>query len=168
MNIILCGFPNSGKTTCGALVADKLNYSFVDTDKLIEEKYNGLPCCEVHKKIGETNFRTLEKEIVDSLSSISNTVISTGGGTLVKEENKHVLSKIGEIFYLQADRDTLYKRMQDTRVPSVIDSLDNFDQFFQSRTLHYQATADFIIDTSNKTSEAIADEIINTWRQHGH
>jgi len=170
VNIILVGFPNSGKTSCGKLIAEQLKLTCVDTDELIVQAYGQASITklsEVFGEIGEKSFRDLESRVILNLKPDASLVISTGGGAVTRDENKQALKDLGLVFYLTADRDLLYDRMQSTRVPAAIGSMDKFDHFFQARLKYYQAVADMQIETDNKTPETISNKIIQHWKQHG-
>jgi len=78
-NIALLGFMGAGKTCVGRLVANKLQFQFIDTDHLIETRA-GKPIPAIFAQEGEDAFRALERQIVEELKNLSHTVISTGGG----------------------------------------------------------------------------------------
>ena len=97
--IILCGLPMSGKTTIGKLLAEKLNWDFLDTDQMIEKAYyqetkQNLTCREIFKKKGEGFFRSLEKEQITTLANYKNVIVALGGGSLIDEENRKFVKSL--------------------------------------------------------------------------
>ena len=90
----------SGKTTIGKLLSKVLNFDFLDTDKIIELKEQ-MSCKEIFKKNGENYFRTMEMQLLPSLKN-TNTVIATGGGLPIYNDNFKKLNSIGTTIYLKS------------------------------------------------------------------
>ena len=111
MNIILIGFRGTGKTTIGKLLAKQLGKEFIDADVYLEKK-EGMSIKDVFKKGGETLFRDIESKVITELSLLDNKVIATGGGAVLREENVKNLKRHGIIILLDADANTLHKRIQ--------------------------------------------------------
>ena len=97
-NIVLIGMPGCGKSTIAAL----LDKNYLDTDRLIEEKY-GRPPGTIIEEEGEKSFRDKESEIIAEVSKLSGKVISTGGGAVLRKENTDRLKRNGRLFYLQRE-----------------------------------------------------------------
>ncbi len=102
MNVVITGFMCSGKTSVGKKLAEKLNFDFLDTDDLIENKV-GMRITEIFEKYGEPYFRELETQIIKEVSEKDKLVISTGGGVVLREENVNNLRKNGVIINLVAN-----------------------------------------------------------------
>lgn len=98
-NIVLIGMPSSGKTTVGKALAEKLGRTFLDSDAHIEQT-SGLKIPEIIKNQGEEKFRILETDAINELSTHTGSVIATGGGAVLKEENMKALSQNGKIYFL--------------------------------------------------------------------
>ena len=109
-NIILTGFMGTGKTTVGKLLADHLNYRFIDTDDLIESR-NARSISEIFKDLGEAAFRKMEKDIVKEIAELDGAVISTGGRLMLDPENVKMLSRNGRVFCLVATPDEILTRV---------------------------------------------------------
>ncbi len=108
--IYLVGFMAAGKTTFGKILAKRLGYNFIDTDRMFEEKYK-TSIDLFFKKYGEENFRKLEHEILKTTFSLENTVISTGGGTPCFFNNMEEINNNGLSIYLQLPPKALYHRL---------------------------------------------------------
>ena len=102
MNIVLIGFMGTGKTVVSKLLAEQLGWSLIDTDELIVKKA-GKTISQIFAEDGEVVFRQLESDVLADLQNISNQVISTGGGIILKEENRQLLKKLGRVILLEAN-----------------------------------------------------------------
>lgn len=100
-NIILTGFMGTGKSTLGRLLAEQLDYDFIDTDNLIEARI-GQSIAELFKEQGEAAFRKLEENLVQELALQQGLVISTGGGLVLNPKNVDVFKQSGQIICLTA------------------------------------------------------------------
>ena len=112
-NIFLIGMPGAGKSTVGKSLANLLEMPFVDTDDEIVCR-NGVEIATIFEIEGEAGFRQREAALIDELSQHSGIVMATGGGAILKPENRVVLSARGLVVYLHADVDTLVKRISQT------------------------------------------------------
>ncbi len=162
LNIILTGFMGTGKTTVGKLLAQQLNYTFVDTDHLIEEKCT-LSIPDYFKKYGEKAFRLQETEIAKELSSQKSLVVGTGGGMMLNPVNVNLLEKSGHIFCLTATAEEIYQRVsqdQGTRRPLLAgnDPMERITALLKQRKERYGQFTQ--ISTTGKQPEDIAQEII--------
>jgi len=168
MNIILFGFKGCGKTTIGKLLADKLAMQFVDIDRVIENiyfaKYHAkLSVREIYKKLGEDDFRNLEKEAILSLVDLNNTIIATGGGSVLDADNLSKLKKLGTLVYLQSDKSNIKKRILSETLPAFLDPNDlegSFEEMYKNRKNIYENIAVIVINTEGMDNEAIIKKII--------
>jgi shikimate kinase len=174
MNILLCGLPTCGKSSVGALIAQKLKWPFLDTDKMVETAYFNATgkqwtCREISKAEGEPFFRTLEKQQIAALVSVQKHVIATGGGSLIDPDNTHVLQSIGTLIYLKADPAELWKRHSNRAGATYLDPLQPESSFYalaQKRMALYVAAADIEIITEKKSPENIVDQILQLVQLH--
>lgn len=109
-NIVLTGFMGTGKSTVGRLLAKELQYNFVDTDSLIEQRC-GMSIPDFFETKGEQLFRQLETEVTRELSTCSSQVISTGGGLILNPENVVILNPVSHIFCLVASPEEVLSRV---------------------------------------------------------
>jgi shikimate kinase len=100
----------SGKTTIAKKISKSLNLKILDTDKEIEKK-NCLSINDIFNKKGELFFRQEEKEIINKIINLENTIISTGGGLPCFNKNIDILNKSGCTIYLKCDKELLYNRL---------------------------------------------------------
>jgi shikimate kinase len=110
LRLILTGFMGAGKSTIGRLLAQALQYQFLDTDHYIE-KLQGKRCATVFETLGEPAFRLLEDAVFKQAVQRVKTVISTGGGTLAKPENMSLALSRGRVIYLNAPVEYLFERV---------------------------------------------------------
>lgn len=116
MNIVLCGFMGSGKTTIGRVLARYSGYEFVDMDNYIEDT-SGMKIPEIFTRYGEPEFRRIETQACRDLGAGDGRVIATGGGALLKAENADALRKNGTIFFLDPPFETILARLRASKVP---------------------------------------------------
>jgi shikimate kinase len=165
LNIIFCGLPSSGKTSLGALLAKQLQWSFIDTDRLIEALHpEPLSCREIYLKIGEEGFRALEKRAIASLIGSYHSVIATGGGALLDPENRRILKSLGRMIYLQASPQTLLERLKSRKLPATLDSqnlIRSWENLCQQRLPLYEQTCDLTLNTDLHPLEALVTLLTN-------
>jgi 3-dehydroquinate synthetase/shikimate kinase len=109
-NVVLTGFMGTGKTTVGRLLADRLGYRFVDTDRLIEERHG--PIATIFATRGEAAFRALERAVAAELAPRTGLVIATGGRMLLDHANLRALGASGRVFCLVATPDGVLTRVR--------------------------------------------------------
>jgi len=163
-NLVLIGFMGSGKTETGRLLAGQLGLEFIDTDVLIEARA-GKPIREIFRDEGEEAFRALERKIIGEVASRKGQVIATGGGVPVNPDNVAALGKTGYLVWLKACPEKIWERVCDNHdrpLLAVPNPLQRIRELLSSREPFY-AQADFIVDTSYRTVESVAEEIIKMW-----
>ncbi|MBI5047329.1 MAG: shikimate kinase [Deltaproteobacteria bacterium] len=159
-NIVLTGFMGTGKSSVGRRLAKELNLKFIDTDDLIE-KEAGIDINEIFTKFGEGYFRLLESKVVHEISSNTNMVIATGGGTIVNPLNFEILKRNGTIICLTASIDAIFSRIgkgDERPLISKDDKREAISDLLKAREPFYKKT-DFIIDTTAKTIGEVVKEI---------
>ncbi len=160
-NIVLVGFMGTGKTAVGKKLARVLKREFIDTDKIIEDRA-GKTISKIFADDGEANFRDLEAEVIKDISERNGSVIITGGGAVLRDENINNLKKNGIIFCLKAMPEVIYNRVKnDTKRPllQVENPLEKIKEMLEQRKKYYEK-ADCIVDTSEMTVEDVVKEII--------
>jgi len=163
MNVVITGFMCSGKTSVGKKLAEKLNFDFLDTDDLVENKV-GMRITEIFEKYGEPYFRELETQIIKEVSEKDKLVISTGGGVVLREENVNNLRKNGVIINLVAKPETIYERLK--KQPGIRpllnkpNPLEEIKKLLEYRERYYK-NCDFRVETDNLSVEEIVEKILN-------
>ena len=163
MNIVLTGFMCAGKTTIGRKMAKLLDSHFIDTDIEIEED-QGCSVEDIFKYGGEECFREMETKLLEKLKDVRNSVISTGGGIILREYNRVILKQIGIQVYLKVPKKELLQRLIKVKNRPLFKNKDTgtaLEEMFEDRNLLYEK-AECIIDTGQQTPQQIALEIIRT------
>ena len=168
VRIVTPGYMGSGKTTVGKAIAEKYGMVFLDTDDLIV-KTTGKTIPEIFEESGEQGFRDIETELLRKISSLGflNTVISTGGGIVLRAENAELLKKIGKVNYLKATSETTFERVKgDTNRP-LLKAEDEeglrarITQMISDRMSKYEAAADVTIVTDDGDLNRVINDIMN-------
>lgn len=158
-NIVLIGFMGTGKSCVGKLLAEKLSFSFADTDLLVEEEAK-MSIPQIFSQYGEAHFRSCEKKAVREAAERSNIVISTGGGVPMFEENRQVLRKNSIIICLCASVDTIMDRTKGRGSRPLLNSQKDKIQALLDERKPFYDEADFIIDTDDLSPLQIVGEIM--------
>lgn len=111
MRIYLIGLKNSGKTTTGKKLANKLKLKFLDLDELIQQR-DGRHVTEIFSQDGEATFREKEQNALHITSELKDTVIATGGGAPRFFDNMEFMNANGVTIYLRLDEGTLVGRLK--------------------------------------------------------
>ncbi len=171
MNIVLIGYRCTGKSSIGKRIAERLKWSFVDTDELIEKKAKAR-ISEIVENFGWEGFRKKEQEVIREVSCLNSCVIATGGGVVLNEENIRLLKKNGWIVWLKARPETIKKRMitdtsTNSRRPALKggSSTDEVEQVLKERAPLYEKACDFFIDTDNLSPDKLCDIIVEKFKR---
>ncbi len=157
--LYLTGFMGSGKSTVGSILAEQLGVQGVDTDRLIEEQEK-MSISEIFGTYGEEYFRSLETDLLKELPD-DNILIITGGGMVLKPENRRWMKENGVVIYLRCEMDEIKRRLQhDTSRPLLSGKrIREIQSVFDERKGLYEE-AEIIVDTTGKKPDFIAREIV--------
>ena len=157
INIVLCGFMATGKSSVGKKLAEILDREFVDLDAAIEAE-EGVSIPQIFAERGEPAFRELESRMVERMISRTGLVLSTGGGTIVNPRNLANLKSCGVVVALTADIPTILRRAgsgEDRPLLQTEDREERVRALLQERAPFY-AQADITLDTTSLTIEEAA------------
>jgi len=160
-NLILVGLMGCGKTTVGRLVADRLGWEFIDTDRLIMAK-TGTSIPALFAEKGEPFFRRLEKEVLLAIKDRERTVVATGGGIVLAAENRHLLQEMGLVIYLQTAPAVLATRVgrgEDRPLLAGGAPVEVLTALLKEREAFYRE-ANLVVVTDGRTPSQVAEEII--------
>lgn len=148
-NIALIGMPGCGKSTCAALLSEKTGRECIDTDSMVVDA-SGESIPDIFAKYGETEFRTRETEAVRLAGKGAGKIIATGGGAILKEENRIALKENSTVIFLKAPTDTL---ATDGRPLSK--NAEALEKMLSVRLPLYLETADFTVEVSADPEETV-------------
>lgn len=165
MNIVLVGLMGSGKSAVGRLLARRLGRPLVDTDALVEAAA-GCSIAEIFAAEGEAGFRRREAEAVAQAAAGDNQIIATGGGAVLRPENREVLRRSGLVIWLDADPEVLYRRARAqglARRPLLAgpDPLGRLRELADARRPAYAEAAHVRIRTDGRSLEDVVAEIVD-------
>lgn len=148
-NIVLIGFMGTGKSSLGKRLAQTLGWPLIDTDVLTEKKA-GRTIAEIFASEGEQAFRDLETGILKSLGETFHTVISTGGGVILRKENRELLSGLGLVIWLHAAEEAIFERVSRNKKRPLLHTPNprqTLHDLLEKRTSLYAEVADVRVDT---------------------
>ncbi|MFO1390496.1 shikimate kinase AroK [Cellvibrio sp.] len=160
-NIYLVGPMGAGKSTIGRVLAAELHLDFRDSDKVIEDR-TGADIPWIFDMEGEEGFRDRESAVLEELASGQGAVIATGGGIILRQKNREVMTASGYVCYLTASIDQLVERTaRDKKRPllQVENPRQKIIDLVALRDPLYRETADFVINTDRRSPKTVAQEI---------
>lgn len=168
-NLVLTGFMGTGKTETGLILARSTGRRFVDSDKLVEEKA-GKSVAGIFKEFGEAYFRDLESKALLSLDrcKAGSLVISTGGGAVIREQNRLLLRKKGIIINLTARVEDIISRTSEAGSRPLLD-VENpgkkIAELLEERKEAY-GDCDISIDTTGLSPLEVSEKILELLKDY--
>jgi shikimate kinase len=162
--LFLIGARGSGKTAVAHILAERLRCRACDADALLEQRA-GKTLREIFAEEGEPGFRERESAILREMAGWHDQVIATGGGVILRPENRELLRR-GHVVWLHAAPAVLWQRMQAdattaARRPNLAQGgLAEVEAVLRARTALYEACADLRVETDNETPAQVAERII--------
>lgn len=160
-NIIFVGPMGAGKTTIGRQIAKKLNRVFFDSDKEIEKR-TGASIPLIFELEQEEGFRNRESAMIRELVNRDNIVLATGGGVVLREENRQQLSDNGFVIYLCAPVEQLVQRTaRDTNRPllQTQDPQKTIADLLAIRDPLYREVADVVFETDGLSVKQVVNKL---------
>ncbi|MEM1293771.1 MAG: shikimate kinase [Verrucomicrobiota bacterium] len=154
----MIGFMGTGKSTVGRKIAESCSFEFVDTDALVVE-LAGKPITEIFKERGESAFRDLETQALEKAADGQHRVISTGGGIILRDENRALLQGHGYCVWLRAKPETVYERTcanNDRPLLQGESPRETIERLLSERDSLYRETAHFNVRTDDLVVEDIS------------
>jgi shikimate kinase len=160
-NIFLVGMMGAGKTSVGKLLARNLGKQFYDSDHVIEAR-TGVKIPVIFELEGEQGFREREAAVIDELSALHGVVLATGGGAVLREDNRRVLNARGVVVYLRASVADLWNRTRHDRNRPLLQTADpqaRLAQLYQERDPLYRAVAHIVLDSGSQSLKALVGRL---------
>lgn len=162
-NIVLIGFMGAGKSTVSDYLSTMFAMNIVEMDQVISEREE-MSIPDIFATYGEEYFRGLETKLLIEMQSKKNTIISCGGGAALREVNVSEMKKNGRVVLLTASPQTVYERVKDSDERPVLNGNKNVEyiaELMEKRREKYEAAADIVIQTDNKSVLQICEELIS-------
>jgi len=162
-SIVLIGMMGAGKSSVGSCLQQRTGLALLDTDEMVASKF-GMSIPEIFAKHGEKKFREAETKALGELAMPKQTIIVTGGGIVLREENVEILRRMGVIVWLDGNKDALFaraSRKQNRPLLQTKNPRKAFSQIFDARRSLYADIADVRLDTSMLTDEETAIAILS-------
>ena len=163
MNIFIVGPMGSGKSTVGKIISDELFLNFFDTDDEIESR-TGASIDWIFDLEGEEGFRKRESSILEEMVKKNSIVLSTGGGIILSDSNREMLSSRGTVFYLSTPISVQIERTSKDKDRPLLKNgnpEEILTRLQKERKDLYESVSDHIVETEDKSSQEVASEIIN-------
>jgi shikimate kinase len=162
-HLVLVGMMGSGKTTVGRIIAERLDRPLLDSDAMIEARH-GRSVRQIFADDGEVAFRDIETEVlIDGLQSTAPAVIATGGGVVLREENRAALKQYaGRVVWLCANPDALVERVKHGGHRPAVDSDPQgvLRKMFADREALYREVADAIVRTDGRSVGEVVEAVL--------
>ena len=161
-NIFLVGLMGAGKTTIGRQLAHRLDKKFYDSDHEIEQR-TGVNVPTIFDIEGEEGFRNRETKMLDELTQLDNIVLATGGGAVLREENRQYIHDRGIVIYLRASNDVLVQRTRRDKNRPLLNQGERqviIEQLMTEREPLYRQLADIEVNTDDQPPAVVAGKII--------
>jgi shikimate kinase len=153
--IVLVGPMGAGKTTLGKKLAKKLGVSFADTDRLIGARHGSIT--RIFEKHGEDHFRSLETKALErALGDFD--VVATGGGIVIKPENRELI-KAHRVIFLDTNAESVLGKLNLDKRPLIKDDPEAWERIYQSRLNLYREVADATLFTGSRSIRTLMTEL---------
>jgi len=150
----------TGKSTVGQKLAQRLDWTFQDSDAVVEEEQQ-TTISELFRLHGEAYFRALESRALEHILARQCQIIATGGGAVLAEGNREVMLHHGFVVALQASPEAVIQRVRNDRNrPLLQGNLEDRVYTLLEQRKHAYDFAHTMIDTTNLTTEQIVEEIL--------
>ena len=160
MNVILTGLRGTGKSSVGKVLAQRLNFAFIDTDTRVEE-LAGCRIAAIVAQHGWEHFRALERQVVTQVAATDRHVVAAGGGTLIDAENTRLLKVRGVVVLLVCEISILQRRLAlGSNRPSLTgqgSAAVELAQVWEARRERYHSVADVTYDVSAESVNVMED-----------
>lgn len=167
--IAFVGLPGSGKSAVGRQLARRLNARFYDSDLEIEQR-TGFSVREYFDREGEAAFRDIEETVLAELTELTASVLSTGGGSILRQSNRSLLRTRTQTVYLHSSPEEVFRRLRNDQsrpLLQVADPLLRLKELYETRDRLYRQTAHFVVETGRPTVFMLVGSILKQLEQAG-
>lgn len=160
-NIFIVGPMGAGKSTVGRQLAESLSHEFKDSDHEIQRR-TGVDIPTIFEYEGEEGFRNRERQVIDELSRQDGIVLATGGGAILRADNRQDLAARGVVIYLHCSPEQQYARTSRDRNRPLLqteDPLERLRNLMAERDPLYRQVADMVVSTEKRGTASVVKEI---------
>jgi shikimate kinase len=160
--VFLIGPMGAGKTTIGRLLAQNLKLGFIDSDHEIEER-TGADIAWIFDVEGEPGFREREQKVIAEITLRDGVLIATGGGVVLRPENRLALAGRGTVIYLHATVAQQAARTTRDKQRPLLQTADpegTLRDLMAVRDPLYREIADYVVDTESQGARTVALQIV--------
>jgi shikimate kinase len=161
-NIFLIGFMGAGKSTIARELQKRLGRKLVEMDaRIVEEQ--GMSINDIFAQFGEEHFRDIESQLILTIGDEGNTIVSCGGGVVVRPQNTEYMKKSGKVVYLKTSPETIYERVRYSTERPILNGNMNVEYIaglLEKRRPLYEGAADITVVTDGRSCDEICSEIL--------
>jgi shikimate kinase len=164
--IFLIGYRGTGKSTVARLLAERLGWAWVDADALLEARH-GRSIRQIFADEGEAGFREREAALLGELCGLRRHVVATGGGVVLRPQNRQRLREAGRVVWLTADPQTIWGRLQqdhttaERRPALTVGGLAEIEELLRVREPWYRACAHVTVDTAGRSPADVTAAVLS-------
>jgi shikimate kinase len=159
--LTLIGMPGSGKSSVGKILASRLGWNFIDTDKCMEER-QGVPLQTLIDRVGDGPFRRIEEQTILELVVAERTVISTGGSVVYSDAAMERLASISTVVFLDADFEAIKEHIALESPRGIVGMAQGgLQELFHERLPRYRHYATVIVHCFTETPEEVATLVLS-------
>ena len=161
-SIFLIGFMGAGKSTIARALQRELGFPLIEMDERIV-KEQGMSINDIFAQYGEDHFRDIESQLIVDIGKEEPSIVSCGGGVVVRPQNTQNMKEIGRIVFLKATPETIYERVKNSTDRPILNGHMNVEyiaELMGQRQSKYEAAATIRVKTDGLTPDAVAQKII--------
>jgi len=160
--VFLIGMMGAGKSTVGRLLARRCGFDFIDCDRELEAR-SGVTIATIFELEGEAGFRRREASLIDELTQRPRTVLATGGGAILEDDNRRHLRERGLVIYLRASLDEILRRTQKDRARPLLQAADRrgrIAELLAEREALYERIAHVTVQSSSGNPNRLVAKLV--------
>ena len=164
--LTLIGMPGSGKSVVGKIIATRLGWTFLDTDRCIEKRH-GMPLQALIDQVGDAMFRQLEEETILDIAIPNRTVIATGGSVVYSDAAMQYLASLSAVVFLDAPIAAIRAHIQSEAPRGIVGMKEGgLEELYQDRLPRYRQYANLVVLFDTETPEEAAGRILSELPKH--